>query len=398
MLKERLWSRVWQMACREDELAEVGDTVVYDICHWSILLVRCRPDLIKGFYNACLHRGRRQLRDAGGPTKELRCPFHGFCWNLDGSLRDVPAGWDFPHVYERVDEFFLPEVRVDTWGGFVFVNLDPAAEPLADFLGELPAHFARWPLERRVTRAHVAKVLPTNWKVAQEAFMEAYHVVATHPQLLPGIGDANSQYDAWGNFSRAITPNGTPSPHLTWTPTEQEILDAMTDRRLDEAPVAEVPDDMTTRRVVGERGRRQLRAVLGDAADDLCDAELADSFYYTLFPNLHPWGAYNRIVYRFRPYEDEHERCMMECYYLAPWPEGEPRPRPVPVHLLGEDDDWTQAPELGTLARVFNQDTFNLPKVQRGLRTARKPGVTLGRYQETKIRHFHALLDAWLGS
>jgi hypothetical protein len=123
---------------------------------------------------------------------------------------------------------------------------------------------------------------------------------------------------------------------------------------------------------------------------------MADSFYYTLFPNFHPWGAYNRIVYRFRPYQDEHERCVMECLYLAPWPEGEERPPPAPVTFLDQTQDWTEAEELGFLARVFNQDTFNLPKVQIGLRTMKKPGVTFAIYQETKIRHFHSLLDEWL--
>ena len=216
--KEKLWSKVWQFACREEEIPDVGDTAVYDICDWSILVVRSAPDTIKAYYNACLHRGR-QLREFSGWTNELRCPFHGFCWNLDGSLRDVPAGWDFPHVYERVDEFFLPEVKVGTWGGFVFINMDPDCEPLESFIGDLGKHFERWPLEKRYKQAHVAKIIRCNWKVAQEAFMEAFHVVATHPQLLAGIGDANSQYDVFGNFSRAITPNGTPSPHINWEPT-----------------------------------------------------------------------------------------------------------------------------------------------------------------------------------
>ena len=194
---ERLWKKVWQMACREEDIPEVGDTTVYTIAHLSILVVRSSTDTIKAFYNACLHRGRL-LRDEGGFTTELRCPFHGYCWNLDGTLKQIPAEWDFPHV--DPDEFHLPEVKVGTWGGFVFVNLDPECEPLDAFLGDLGAHFDRWPLEDRYKEVHVAKVLRCNWKVAQEAFMEAFHVVATHPQLLAGIGDANSQYDVFGKL------------------------------------------------------------------------------------------------------------------------------------------------------------------------------------------------------
>ena len=226
--------------------------------------------------------------------------------------------------------------------------------------------------------------------------MESFHVVTTHPQLLPGIGDANSQYDAWTNFSRAITPNGTPSPHLSWEPTEQEMLDSMIDRRLDEPPLIEVPEGSTARRTWGAVGRAGLRPALGDASDRVSDAEISDSFYFTVFPNFHPWGAYNRITYRFRPNGDDHRSSIMECMLLAPFT-GE-RPPPAPIHWLAEDDSWLDAPELGMLARVFDQDSFNLPKVQRGLESTQRPGLVLSASQETKIRHFHAVLDRYLAT
>jgi phenylpropionate dioxygenase-like ring-hydroxylating dioxygenase large terminal subunit len=240
---------------------------------------------------------------------------------------------------------------------------------------------------------HVAKVLPCNWKVAQEAFMEAYHVVGTHPQLLPGIGDANSQYDAWPTFTRAITPNGTPSPHLGWEPSEQDVLDAVVQRELDQPAMMRVPDGAGARETLAQAMRMQLQAVV-PGVHKLCDAELLDSFYYTVFPNFHPWGAYNRIVYRFRPHGNDPDRCVMEVMYLAPF-RGK-RPAPAKVHWLGDDEDWTRAPELGFLARVFNQDTYNLGRVQRGLHAARHTRTTLALYQESKIRHFHDLLERWV--
>jgi phenylpropionate dioxygenase-like ring-hydroxylating dioxygenase large terminal subunit len=391
---ERLWKRVWQMAAREEDLPNVGDNLVYDIAGMSFLVVRVAPDQFKAFYNACLHRGR-MLRETGSTrAAEFRCPFHGFAWNIDGTLRHIPCQWDFPHI--NPSGWSLPEAKVGTWGGFVFLNPDLNAPPLADFLGnELSDQFKRWPLELRYKQAHVAKILRCNWKVAQEAFMEAFHVVATHPQLLAGIGDANSQYDAWGNFSRAITANGTPSPHLSWKPSEQEMFDSMTDRRLDEPSLAKIGGELSARIASAAGAREMLRPVLGTAAQDLSDAELVDSFYYTVFPNFHPWGAYNRIVYRFRPNGMNVDESIMECMYLAPNPAGE-KPPAAPIHRLGADDDWTEAPELGFLARVFNQDTFNLARVQLGLKTMKKKTVTLANYQETKIRHFHYLLDQWL--
>jgi phenylpropionate dioxygenase-like ring-hydroxylating dioxygenase large terminal subunit len=389
---ERVWKKVWQMACREEEIPEVGDHVLYEIADVTLLVVRAGPDEIRAFHNTCLHRGR-PLRDEGGRVSLLRCPFHGWTWDLRGQLKELPCRWDFPHVGRESHR--LPEAKVGSWGGFVFVNLDSGCQSLASYLGDLPKHFEPWPLEQRYKEAHVAKRLPCNWKVAQEAFMEAYHVVGTHPQLLPGIGDTNSQYDAWDHFSRAITPNMTPSPHLDRPPCEQDQLDSLLTRSLDAEPMFRVPEGMTARQLLAQLTRMQLQGVV-PGIQDVSDAELADSFYYSVFPNFHPWGAYNKIVYRFRPYRNDAQRCVMEVIYLAPF-RGR-RPKPAPVHWLGDDEDWTKAPELGFLTRVFNQDTFNLGRVQAGLRGAAHTHVTFGHYQETKIRHFHALLDRYLAA
>ena len=82
--------------------------------------------------------------------------------------------------------------------------------------------------------------------------------------------------------------------------------------------------------------------------------------------------------------------------YFAPAPEGEKRPPAAPIHWLGPDDDWVEAPELGMLAKVFNQDVLNLPKVQKGLKTLKSQEVIFANYGETKPRHFHKLLKEWL--
>ena len=128
---------MWQFACRVEHIPEPGDYIVYEIADLSFVVIRTDTGEIKAYPNACLHRGRR-LKDHDGHCSELRCPFHGFAWALDGELADVPASWDFPHVAARADDdFHLPECKVGTWAGFVFINPDPDAEPLDDFLGDL---------------------------------------------------------------------------------------------------------------------------------------------------------------------------------------------------------------------------------------------------------------------
>ena len=397
---ERLWKRVWQFACREEDIPDPGDHHVYEIANLSFLVVRTPTGAVVAFPNACLHRGRR-LKDFDGRCSELRCPFHGFAWELDGRLKDVPARWDFEHIDDA--GFRLPEVKVATWGGFVFINPDPGAAPFSDFVAELADQLAVWDLAARYKEAHVARVIRANWKIAQEAFCEAFHVNGTHPQVLPYLGDTNSQVDIWENCARVITAGATPSPLLASPPSEEEILRAMLDVRDDEElpdafaaidTAARGPSGPTARAVAAEVARRGWRESVGAVADAWSDAELLDSIDYTLFPNFHPWGGLSRIVYRFRPNGNDHRSSIMDVLLLSPF-RGE-RPPPAPVHWLDERQPWTDAPELGMLGKVFDQDTFNMANVQLGLEATAKPGVTLANYQESKIRWLHQRLGEWV--
>ncbi|MEM9034686.1 MAG: aromatic ring-hydroxylating dioxygenase subunit alpha [Actinomycetota bacterium] len=389
--KSHLWDRVWQFACREDHIPDPGNYVVYEITDRSYLVMRTETGEIRAYVNACLHRGRR-LKQYDGRCSELRCPFHGFAWKINGDLQDIPADWDFPQV--EPDDWHLPEAKVGTWAGFVFINPDPDAEPLEDFLGELPEQFERWNLEDRYVEVHAAKIVKANWKIAQEAFCEAFHVNATHPQISAGLGDTNSQVDVWDTFARVITPGGTASPLLEWTPTEEEILRAGLDIRADEPLPIPIPEGKTARETMASAARMRWRPIVGDLVDEWSDAEFVDSIDYTLFPNFHPWGAYNRIVYRFRPNGDDHRTSIMEVLWLTPYA-GE-RPPPAEIQWLDADQPWTDVAEFGMLSKVFDQDMFNMEQIQKGLEATRKPGVTLSAYQESKIRWLHQMLGEWI--
>ena len=135
--------------------------------------------------------------------------------------------------------------------------------------------------------------------------------------------------------------------------------------------------------------------MIGESADTLSDAELVDSYYFTVFPNMHPWGGYNQITYRWRPNGDDHESCLMDVYLLSPFTGG--APPPAPERRLDADQPWRSAvEELGSLARVFDQDEFNLEAVQKGLRDHAHHASPSRAYQESKIRHFHHLYEQWV--
>lgn len=386
---ERLWKKVWQFTCREEDIPNPGDHYRYDIAHMSFLVIRNDAGVVKCYPNACLHRGR-MLKEHDGNATEIRCPFHGFAWTLDGDLLDVPGRWDFPQVNEET--FSLPEIPVAQWAGFIFINPDQKCAPFDDFIKDLAPQFERWNLGSLYKSAHVAKIMPCNWKIAQEAFCEAYHVNATHPQILRSLGDTNSQVDIWDNCARVITPGVTHSPLLDYTPSNDDMLRTMMDLPHD-ADVPQVPEGMEPRAFMAEISRANMREIAGDRVDVYCDAEFTDSIDYTLFPNFHPWGAFNGIVYRFRPNGDDHRTCIMECILLAPF-EGE-RPAPAQVRWLEEEEHWSSA--LGYLGKVFDQDSFNMPKVQWGLETTYQTGVVLSGYQESKVRWIHHKLTEWIG-
>lgn len=391
---ERLWRRCWQVACREEDIPNVGDTVVYEIADASLVVVRTAPDQIRAYHNVCLHRGAT-LRSSDGYAPELRCPFHGFTWDLNGRLVSIPCEWDFPHL-DR-DEMCLPEALVGTWAGWVFVNMDLDAMSLEEFLGGFPAKFP-WPQEDFYKQAHVAKVLRCNWKVALEAFIESYHVIATHPQLLTVLGDANTQYDVYPGeprWSRMITAQGVQSPHIPYPLTEQEIMDSMLGQFMGDGVIFPVPDGETARSLLAMMVRGQVQSALGPDAV-VSESEVLDAIEYHVFPNFVPWGGYSRINYRFRPLGNDPDACVMEVMLLGPFDKSKPRPAPATVHHLGPDDDWADCPELGALASVFNQDTSNLARVQRGLLATQRPVVTLGNYQEVRIRHYHQELERWV--
>ncbi len=199
-----LWPRVWQMACRLEEIPEPGDFVEYEICDQSIIVVRQADSSIKAFHNACRHRATQLCKGTGRlHAGQIVCPFHGWRWNLDGSSSFVYGEQGFAPECMQPDDIALQECKVDTWGACAWINMDPDARPLrealspgAELLDNIGAEDMRvWWWKETVVNA--------NWKMAQEAFHEGYHVMATHPQLAYGMGEDypvdNVEYTAFEN-------------------------------------------------------------------------------------------------------------------------------------------------------------------------------------------------------
>jgi len=381
---ESLWPRAWQWACREEHLQEVGDNYVYEVGPYSVIVIRSAEDRIQAFLNSCTHRGTKLLAGEGsGYCAAFTCPFHGWAFELDGSVKNIPARWDFPHASDETHR--LTEIPCELWGGFVFINMDRDARPLVEYLDVLPEHFAHFPLEKRRIKVHVQKILPANWKTAQEAFMEAYHSVETHN----APNGANAQYDIFGKYvSRFV--------HNFWYHSTEALEDYQTDRFREMPPT----EDSASARAQSAQGlREQLGAASGVDLSDVSDSLMQDSIEYHLFPNMFLFpGILLPMIYRFRPYDDSVDKCIFDVLLLEPVPEGQPFPEaPEPIRL-DVDQSYTEAEGLGFLGAVYDEDTSNLDSQQKGFKTSGRGAGTLGNYQESRLRRLNLTLDEFLDS
>ena len=405
---EKVWRKTWQVACRAEEIPDVGDYIVYDIVDDSLIVVRTAENEVRAYYNACLHRSNALCLDAGNKS-EFRCPFHGFTWSLDGKLQHIPSAWDFKHLPKK--EFCLPEAKVGEWGGFVFVNLDPDCGSLDDYLEILPAHLDEWRFDKRYIQLHVSMVVPCNWKVAQEAFIEGFHVAETHYQkdasgntdpdgIAAYTDDVMMQYDVWPesrHVTRMTLASGVPSQHVVQHDRgEQHIVDMML-RYLPESERPRLAPGEKARPVLAEYNRKMLGASYGIDLSKHSDTDMLDQVQYTLFPNFTFWPTlFGPLLYRFRPAAGAPDEALMEVYMLHPIPEDGRRYETAREIKLEKGSLWASVEELGGYGPILDQDTPNMIRLTKGLKTARKRGVTLANYQENRIRHFHQTLDSYL--
>ena len=227
---EKLWPHVWQMACRLEEIPEVGDYTVYTILAHSVILIHTK-DGVKAFKNACRHRGVRLAHVPGRCGAEgFVCPFHDWRYNGEGENTFVFGRHFFDEAVLDRAEIDLTPVRVEFWAGCAFINFDDHAPGLRESLG---------PVAERMDARHADKlkmdwwcgtVLPTNWKLAMEAFQEGFHTPQTHPQLHAVSVKAN---DSFGPNAEGIPVNadldarGTVNMHVNVLAKLSEGMDGM---------------------------------------------------------------------------------------------------------------------------------------------------------------------------
>lgn len=379
-----VWSKVWLMACREDDIPGPGDYFVDEIGLESVLLVRQADDRVRAFYNVCQHRGNRLVPARMGTAETFRCAYHHWEYELDGRFHRIPDGETFA---QGTPCNGLAELHCDTWGSFVWFTLNPEPEPLHDFLAPLPAHLDPYHFERMVMIRDWTVEWDCNWKTAVDAFNESYHVQGIHPQLLYYLEDRDLQIDCYERHSRYLVPFATVSERVGETSELPPLIKLiMTEAGMDPADfdgrVSEV-------RHAVQRWKREHGPSEGLDYADLNDDQLTDDYHYAVFPNVtFNTHADDLMLFRHRPHPFDPNKMYFDLQnFRLLRREEEERPS-APRHQRFKHGEVS-------LGRVLNQDAHNLPGVQAGMHSNGFSGLWLGK-QEVRIRHFHKVIDDYL--
>jgi choline monooxygenase len=178
--REKIFARNWQAVGHVHQLVNPGDFFTTELQGEPLLLVRDAKGELRGFFNVCRHRAGPPAEGCGS-KKLFRCSYHGWTYGLDGALISAP---EFEGVEDfRSEQFALKPIRVEEWFNLIFVNLDPAAEPLAKTLGELPQQAARFPFADMKLSERRTYDMKCNWKTYVDNYLEGYHLPSVHPGL-----------------------------------------------------------------------------------------------------------------------------------------------------------------------------------------------------------------------
>lgn len=177
--QDLVFGRAWNLAGYTAQFPEHGSYAAVDVAGEPLVIVR-DGDTLRGYYNVCRHRGG-PLAEGCGRQRQFTCRYHGWSYALDGRVLRAPFMAD--ELAHHAGTLDLKPVQVAQWGNLVFVNLDAAAAPLAEFLASLAADVAHLHLERLVFHVRRSYAVAANWKTYVDNYLEGYHVPVVHPGL-----------------------------------------------------------------------------------------------------------------------------------------------------------------------------------------------------------------------
>eukprot|EP01083_Nonionella_stella_P073224 197824_1 len=338
----------WICVAQTSQLSKPGDILRVKVAGQTIILTKDKSNKLGAFYNTCRHRGTELVKcDKTVNQKHITCPYHHWCYGLDGTLLAAPEFKDRKARGKQklnfdASQFALIPVKVDTWGHLVFVNLDPECGSIWEQLGDLPDRFANYP-QHEMESVRIRKYeCHSNWKLLIENFLEWYHLKAVHPDLCKysppsaheAYGPSSAVSGKWCGFrTRPLTNGGTPAD----------------------------TDKFNMLEGLSEADRNQLT-------------------FYMVYPNamvsLYPHSAYTLIA---NPDLDNPAECT-ETLHLLMHPDAKKR---------GDSDAKFEAKVdalMDFVCQVNDEDVVIVNQVQTGIMNEKYPG---GRFSPTSEKAVH---------
>jgi phenylpropionate dioxygenase-like ring-hydroxylating dioxygenase large terminal subunit len=356
--QQYLWPNTWVIAGRAEDVPNAGDYVTFDDLGVPLLIVRGTDGEIRCFYNTCQHRGAPVVRDSRGSARRLRCQYHSWTYEVDGgTLVSVPDERDFVDL--DWEQRCLPRAGCDTFAGFVFVNRNLDAQPLHEWIG--PAAKLLDPFQGETLREvyRESRIIPCNWKVTAEAFLEVYHFRHIHSH--DGVSVLDNRGAAMGLYPNGHSRMVTPFSHQNIERVGMERWDDW--RLLDQSPFPTI-----------------------DGVPAMVDCT---STAVSLFPNaIIPLGRIGFPINLFWPIDRHTTR--LDWIYYAPPPEGTDRFTPGDL-----PDHWRRRREVYN--QIMAEDEMNMAPIQASMESPALSGIPIN-YQERRIWHLHEEIDRVIGA
>ncbi|MFK8050172.1 MAG: SRPBCC family protein [Halioglobus sp.] len=404
---ENIWTRTWLFAGLVSDLEESGDYFVYELARESIVVMRSDTGELSAFYNVCQHRGNRIFANESGSVAEIACPYHGWRYTTEGTLNYVPDRERFAQDITP-EEHSLKPVRLETWSGLVWINMDLNAAPLEKFLGSLVKDLAPYQIENKVLTNHQTVSIEANWKTIRDNFLEQYHVDFIHPQHASMVDCCNSANDLfpYGHSNTQVQGFTTNARY----PVPEQVPDYMVllleGLRLKHEDYQGQVQDI---REAVQKRKRELGKEMNCGYDTLSDEQLSDVWQYDFFPNLFMTIQAEEIsIYGPRPHPSDPNKCFFDKWTLQMSTEmGCDPERGITLYPGLETSQHAERPEHSVFDRedvlsgkhsltiTFDQDISYLPDMQAGLHSQGFSEAALNR-DEARIQHFHDWLAYWM--